>query len=368
MYDPRIRALAKVLVEFSASIETGDRVLIQAQPVAEPLVLQLVEAILKAGGHPHVLIRPPSLGEIFLAHANEDQLTLPPAFELQAYREFESRIRIHSLTNTRSLSNVDPGRMQLAARAWEPILSAQFDRGGRGEFKWVTTLYPTQAYAQDAGMSLTEFEQFAYRGCHVDDPSADAIKYWNDLELGNQRFIQMLEGHDQVRVQSPSCELTFSIKGRTFLGGCRHNMPDGEVFTGPVEESAQGWIRFQYPSIVGGSEIDGIELEFDEGKVVSARARTNDALLQARLETDAGSRYIGEFGIGTNYGIQRYTGHGLFDEKIGGTIHFALGRGYPETGSKNQSSIHWDLITEFREDSRIIADGQIVYENGAFRE
>ena len=217
-------------------------------------------------------------------------------------------------------------------------------------------------------MSLSEFEDFVFQACHVDDPEQDAIAYWESVDNEQERLVEAFEGHDRVQVQGPNCDLTFSIKGRTFMNASgRFNMPDGEIFTGPVEDSMTGRVRFTYPTADEGNVVDGVELVFEKGRVIEAHADRNQEFLDEKLATDEGARYVGEFAIGLNYGVQRPTMNILFDEKIGGSFHMALGLGYPETGSVNKSAIHWDMITDMREDSRILLDGEVIYQNGHFK-
>ena len=373
MTDHRIDRLAQVLVEYSTRIGRGDRVLIEAEPHAEPLVRALFVHILKAGGHPQLLMSLsglPSSGlkDVFLAYANDEQLDFVPPFYKLAYDTFESRIRIWSESNTKALTNIDRARLSRRSKAMAPILQAQLTRGGRDEFRWITTMFPTDAYAQDAEMSLSEFEDLFFRACHVDDPDQDPIAYWKAVEDDQQKAIDALSGCDQVIVRGPNCDLTLSIKDRVFINACGHsNMPDGEIHTGPVEKSTDGWIRFSYPAVHGGIEVEGIELKFVEGRVVDAKAEKNQALLEHMIEIDDGARYLGEFAIGTNFNIQQLTRNILIDEKIGGTIHVALGSGYPKTGSVNKSAIHWDMITDMSEGGEIIVDGNVIYQDGAFR-
>jgi aminopeptidase len=349
-------------------------VLLEGTPLAEPLFRALYKGILEAGGHPHLLVSldgPTTffsgLDEVFLEHASAEQLDHPPTFFDHAYKEFESRIRIHSAVNTRGLSKKDKQKMARRAKAVQSITADQFRRGETGEFKWMTTLFPTNAYAQDAEMSLAEFEDFVFHACHVDDPEQDAIAYWQSVDKEQERLVKTFEGHDQVRVTGPNCDLTFSIQGRSFINASgRNNMPDGEIFTGPVEESMTGRVRFTYPTADEGNVVDGVELVFDQGRVVEAHADKNQEFLDEKLATDEGARYVGEFAIGLNYGVERSTMNILFDEKIGGSFHMALGAGYPETGSVNKSAIHWDMITDMREESEIVLDGEVIYQNGHF--
>jgi len=368
--DPRIEKFAGVLVEHSARIRPGDRVLIEATTAAEPLVRALYIKILEKGGQPHPLVSLPDMmypdsEQLLLTYGNDSQLELVPTFLKFAYDQFESRIRIHSQTNTRALTNVDPLRLQQRKKATGIITATQMRRGAEGAFKWVTTLFPTEAYAQDAAMSLEEYANFVFNACHANE--ADPIAFWKKVEKNHRQAINHIEGHNQVVLRGPNVDLTLSVKGRKFNNSYGiHNMPDGEIYTGPVEESVNGWVRFTYPAIFNGVAVEGAELTFSNGKVSQARAAKNQDYLLRMLETDPGARYLGEFAIGTNFEINKFTGQILFDEKIGGSFHMALGAGYPETGSKNASAIHWDMICDLRTDSEITVDGELYYKNGKF--
>ncbi|MEE9512926.1 MAG: aminopeptidase [Anaerolineales bacterium] len=371
--DQRVESLARVLVEYSNEIRPGDRVLIEAEPAAEPLVRACFQEILKAGGHPHLSISLAGqvtftgLDDIFLQYANDDQLDYPPTFYNIVYENFESRIRIHSLSNTKALSSVDKTRIAKREKATQSVLENQFKRGRTREFRWMTTLFPTLAYAQDAEMNLEEFEDFVFRACHVDDPESDPITYWQSVKEEQAKIVEALNGHELIEVRGPDCDLKLSIKGRKFINGCGdNNMPDGEVFTGPVEESVEGRVRFSYPSAYRGNEVNGVELVFKQGKVVKAHADKNQQFLDSMLEIDEGARYLGEFAVGMNYGVDRITKNILLDEKIGGSIHMALGAGYPETGSVNKSAIHWDMITDMQAGGEILIDGELFYKDGRF--
>lgn len=370
MADPRVEKFAKILIEHSARVQPGDRVLIEATTEAEPLVRELYIQILEKGGHPVPLVMLPDMffpggEELLLTYGNESQLDFVPVFQKLAYDLFESRIRIHSSANTRALTSVDPVRQQRRGKTAGLITEVQMRRGAEGVFKWVTTLYPTRAYAQEADLSLREYEDFVFRACHAED--ADPIAFWMQVEQNQRAYIGRIEGHNQVILRGPNVDLTLSIKGRKFLNSCGiHNMPDGEIYTGPVEDSVNGWVKFTYPAVYSGVVVEGVELTFSNGKVTKASAEKNEDFLLHLLETDAGARYVGEFAIGTNYEINRFTKNILFDEKIGGSFHMALGAGYPETGSRNQSLIHWDMICDMRADSEILVDGEVFYRDGQF--
>jgi aminopeptidase len=365
MSDARVEKLAQILVDHSAEIIPGDRVAIEATTAAQPLVTALYSTILDRGGYPYLLLALPDQEQLLFAHAKDEQLDAVPIFRKLAYEQFESRIRIHSDTNPRSLSGVDPARLQRRQKAAASILETQMRRGADRSFKWVTTLYPTEGYATEAGMSLAAFEDFVYHACHADQ--ADPLAYWKQVETKQQKIVNRFEGHDQVVLRGPNVDLSLSIKGRNFLNASgKGNMPDGEVFSGPVEDSVNGFVHFSYPAIYSGVLVEGVELTFNNGKVTKAHAEKNQPFLMEMIDSDPGARFVGEFAIGTNYEIDRFSHNILFDEKLGGSFHMALGAGYPETGSKNKSIIHWDMICGMQKDSEILLDGDVIYKNGKF--
>jgi len=372
MSDPRVERLATLLVGYSTSLRPGDRVLLEAETPAEPLVRALFERALQAGAHPHLAISfagqdtYTGFDDSFLRLAQADQLDYPATFQELAYREFESRIRIYSSSNTRLLMQADRERAARRTRAVQSLTRTQMERGARGEFRWVTTIFPAVGHAHDADMSLGEFEAYVYAACHVDGED-DPIAYWRAFGDRQVRWAEALAEHDRVEIRSADCDLRLSIAGRRFIASCGvHNMPDGEIFSGPVESSVEGWVRFSFPSVHKGNEVEGVELTFEQGQVVSWRASRNQTYLEQMLNTDAGARFLGEFGVGTNPALQHLTRNILLDEKMGGTVHLALGAGYPDTGSLNRSAIHWDMLCDMRRDSEIRVDGEVVYRNGAF--
>ena len=365
MVDPRVERLAKILVDHSAQIKPGDRVAIEATTAAEPLVRALYAAILERGGHPYPLMELTDQDEILFSIAKDEQLDAIPPFRMLAYDQFESRIRIHSATNPRALSGVDPARQRRRQKSLAPILEAQMRRGADRSFKWVTTLFPTEGFAAEAGMSIHDYEDFVYSACHAGE--ADPVAAWKKLEANQRRIIDRLQGHNQVTLRGPNVDLSLSIQGRKLINCAGlNNMPDGEIFTGPVEDSVNGWVRFSYPAIYNGVMVEGVELTFANGRVAKATAASNQPFLLEMCDSDPGARYLGEFAIGTNYEIDRFSHNILFDEKLGGTFHMALGSGYPETGSHNKSMIHWDMICGMQTDSEIVVDGELIYKNGNF--
>ena len=367
MTDYRVQKFATILVDHSIRCQTGDRVLIEATTLAEPLVRELYSLILDRGGQPHLALAFPDQEEIFMAHAADHQLDFIPTFQNLAYESFEARIRIGSMANTRAMSGVDPSRLARRQKALAPILRTQMKRGAEGSLKWVSTLFPTTAYAMEAEMALHDYENFVYRACHADETTPDPAAYWRGVDERQRRIIDRLQGHDQVVLRGPNVDLSLSIKERIFLNSAgRHNMPDGEVYTGPVEASVNGWVRYTYPAVYQGRVVEGVALTFENGKVVNATAEKYQDLLLKMLDIDPGARYLGEFAIGTNFEIDRSTKNILFDEKIGGSFHTALGAGYPETGSLNKSLIHWDMICDMKTDAEILVDGEVLYRNGEF--
>ncbi len=366
MADPRVVNLARTLVHYSASVEAKDRVAIFGKPVAEPLLVEVYRQILQAGGYPYLFVGLNGLDHVFFSEASDDQLQHVSRVEQMVRGEFEALISVRSQQNTRSLTNIDPRKQSLRAKANGPLMETFMERSAAGELRWVGSLYPTAGYAQDAEMSLSEFEDYVYSTTFADNE--DAIAEWQAIHREQQRLVDWLSDKRRLEVKGPHVDLDLSIEGRAFINGDgKRNMPSGEIFTGPVEDSVNGWARFTYPAVTAGREVEGIELRFEAGRVVEASAEKNEAYLLRMLDTDEGARYLGEWAIGTNKKIDRFIKNILFDEKIGGTIHMAIGAGYPETGSLNRSAVHWDMICDMRDGGQIFADGDLFYESGEFK-
>jgi aminopeptidase len=363
--DPRVERLAEMLVEYSTGVGRGDLVYIDASLAAGPLVSALYEKVLEAGGHPQLRTDVDGTAEILLAHGTRAQVEWLNPASIDAVEHADVRIAVEAETNTRALTGIDPARQSQHARAREPLRKRYFERSAAGELRSVVTLFPTQAAAQDAEMSLAEYEDFVYRAGLLDapDPGAD----WAAL---GDRFTELaawLGEKRELRVVGEGTDLTLGVEGRKWIPCDGHeNFPDGEVFTGPVETSVAGRIRFSYPASFAGRRVSGIELEFKDGEVVDSRATHGEQFLREMLALDDGSRRAGEFSFGMNEAVQEFTGHTLFDEKIGGTVHLALGASYPESGGTNESALHWDLVCDLREGSEVYADGELVYANGRF--
>ncbi|MFW5748696.1 MAG: aminopeptidase [Chloroflexota bacterium] len=366
MADVRAQRLAHLLVHYCTEVKPGQWVGILGDVCTLDMLRLVHQEVVHAGGHPHLMMSDERMNRDFLREASDDQFAwLNPA--LQAYYDdADVYIRIGGAPNTRAMTGIPASRVQALRKAQRSFLDTRLHRAARGEFRWVGTWFPTEASAQEANMSLEEYEDFVYSATFCD--KADPVAEWLKIRAMQQEKIDWLAGRKNIALNGPNIDLKLSIDGRTFINsdGTR-NMPSGEIFTSPVEESVNGWVRFSYPSIVGGRAVSGIELTFKDGKVVEASAEQNEDLLYAQLDTDDGSRYLGEFAIGTNFGINRFTGNILFDEKIGGTVHMAIGQGYPETGSKNSSAVHWDMICDMRNDSEIHIDDELFYRNGQFQ-
>ena len=367
MYDARVEKFARILVDYSTQVKPGDRVAVYSSVDALPAVQALYKLLLERGALPDVLLNFPEQYEILLETGSEEQLTFTPPLHKMAFEDFDVLIKVRAEPNTRFTAQVEPRRQESFERGRAELIKAQMRRGATGELRWMSTIYPTNAYAMEADMGLREYMDFFFRACHADEGTPDPVAYWRGIHAEQQKIIDRIEGHDRVELRGPNVDLRLSIKGRKFLNASGiHNMPDGEVYTGPVEDSVQGWVRFNYPCVYIGREVQGVELKFEDGKVVEACAQKNEEFLLQMLNSDPGARYLGEFAIGNNYEIDRFTRSILFDEKIGGSFHMALGASYPETGGKNTSVIHWDMICDMRTDSEILVDGDVIYRNGKF--
>jgi aminopeptidase len=347
-------AFAELLCEWCLETAPAQQVLIAATTLAEPIVVSLHRAVLQRGAWPLLRIAPPGLLEQFYAVAGDAQLDGFAPLELTEVEQMDAYVRIDAPENTRALAGVDPARIARAARARRPIQEARLAR------RWCGTLWPTPGLAQQAGMSLRDYEAFVAGALFLDRP--DPVAAWRGLSERQAALVERLSGAREVRIEADGTDLRLRVDGRTWINSDgRRNMPSGEVFTGPLERSANGHIRFTVPTGPPGVQVEGVALEFVDGEVVAARADRGEHYLQTALRTDAGARFLGELGIGTNPGIDRATGSILLDEKMAGTVHLALGRSYPETGGTNDSALHWDLICDLRAGGRIAVDGESVH-------
>lgn len=361
MIHPLHEKYAKLLVEYCTEVREGENVSINVDTLAESVARAVYREVLRTGGIPHLRMSYPELAEDVLELASESFFESEPTLDLSEIKQIGAWIRIRAPHNTRALQNADKSKVSRLQKRNRPVQNIRVR-----ETKWVGTLYPTPAGAQDAGMSLEEYERFVYGAMFLYDD--DPVAKWGEIHDMQARLIERLAEADEVHIRGDGTDLKMSVKGRTWVNSAgHHNMPSGEVFTGPVEHSAEGHITYTVPSAVNGVEVEGVRLRFEGGKVIEARADKGDDLLQSQLETDSGARFLGELGIGTNYNIQKATKSILFDEKIGGTVHLALGQSYEETGGTNESAIHWDMICDLRRGGAIYLDGELFQENGEFK-
>jgi aminopeptidase len=288
-----------------------------------------------------------------------------PPDSMLAIEQVDVLISVRAPENTRALSGIDPGRQQMQQLARKDWLEIYHRRSASGDLRWTVTNYPCQAFAQEADMSLVDYEDFIYKATFADrDKPVDA---WQEIHDEQQKIVKWLFGKKNIEIIGIHADISMSIEGRSFINSSgTTNMPSGEIYTSPVEESVNGWVEFTYPVVRMGREIHGVRLEFKDGKVVKASAEKNEAYLIEVLDTDEGSRYLGELGIGTNFGIDRFTKNVLYDEKIGGSFHLAIGNSFEKAGGKNNSTVHWDMICDARVDTKITVDGVLFYENGKF--
>jgi len=361
MTDPRVNRLARLLVNYSRNVKRGHKVMLSGPSAAEPLLLELGREVLRRGGHPMYRMGPNRAAEVFYAEAKPAQLAFVPASAMAAAKEADHYLTVIADTNTQALAGVDPKKQTTVQKARRPLQDYILSKN-----EWTLALYPTEAYAQDAGMGLEEFEDFVYAACRVD--KKDPVAEWKKARAFQEKIVRRLRGADEIHIVAPDTDLTLSVKGRKWINSSgSHNMPDGEVFTGPVETSAEGAIRYTYPVCTRGKEVVDVRLEFEGGRVVRASAEKNEAFLKTMLATDDGATRLGEVAVGTNYGIQRFVKNILFDEKIGGSVHLAVGRSYTETGGRNQSAIHWDMICDLRHGGYLEVDGKVLQADGKFR-
>jgi len=366
MRDTRAEALAQILVRYSTRVGEGDVCVIQSTTPAEVLVQAVYEEVLRAGGLPIIQLSTEGAQSAFFDLASDKQLDwIPPTSEWIA-ENADVRIGIMADVNSQELSGTDPKRQARVSKARQPLMEATMRRSAAGEHRWALTLFPTHAYASEAGMSLRDYEDFYYSACLATD--GEPVTAWERQSEEVKRLSDWIQGKEEVHVTGPGTDITLGVAGRQWIP-CygEHNMPDGEFFTGPIEDSVNGEISFSFPASYGGRTVSGVRLSFKDGKVVDATADQGEAFLIEMLDTDEGARRLGEIGIGTNYGIATGTKEILLDEKIGGTVHMAVGMSYPETGGSNSSAVHWDMVCDLRSGGALNVDGVELQRDGRFQ-
>ena len=365
MRDQRAEALAQILVRYSTRVGEGDVCVIQSTTAAEPLVQAVYEEVLRAGGLPFMALTTEEAAPAFYDLASDAQLDWVPPPGRWAAEEADVRIAIMGDANTRALSQADPKKQARAQTARRELMEASMRRAAAGEHRWAVTLFPTQAYASEAGMSLRDYEDFYYAACLATD--GDPLTAWERQSDEVKRLAEWIEGRQEVRITGPGTDITLGVSGRHWIPCTgEHNMPDGEFFTGPVEDAVDGEVTFSFPATYAGREVSGVRFRFEAGRVVDASAERGEEFLLEMLDTDDGARRLGELGIGTNYGIATGTKEILLDEKIGGTVHMAIGMSYPESGGTNSSAVHWDMVLDLRQGGTITVDGTELQRDGRF--
>jgi len=354
MQDSRLQKTARVLVDYSTRVKKGDRVIISTQIGAAPLALAVYRLCLERDAYPVIRCTVPGANYLFFKHAKEHQLKRFPKVAMYEMKNTDVNIHLFASFNTRELASISPKRISARAKVMKPVSRWRSDKT-----RWVLFDFPTRAFAQEAGMSIFEYEDFVFKAIDLD---------WHKFSLRMHEIADAINKADHIKIVGTNTEIEMEHKhGRCIVGDGLNNMPGGEVFTAPDKFSVSGHIQFDFPSVRYGTVVRGIKLKFDKGKVISASADSGEALLKEMINMDKGSCYIGELGIGCNYNISRQTNNTLFDEKIGGTIHLALGNAYPECNGKNKSALHWDLIKDLRKKgSAIYLDGKLFQKDGKF--
>jgi aminopeptidase len=366
MSDPRVAKLADLLVNYSLELQAGQQVRIDGGTVAAPLVRELYRHALRAGAHPRTRIDVEGVDVITLAEASELQLTFVSELDRQDVEQIDAFITIWGDRNTRALSQADPARVSRRIGSRRELINRLWERIDADQAKWVGTRFPTEAHAQDAEMSLSDYEDFVYSACHVRE-SEDPVAHWRGTSAVLNARARELETFRELRIVGPDTDLRLGVEGRGWIGADgKLNMPDGEIFTSPLETETEGEIRFSFPAIFHGRSVEDVRLRFEGGRVVAAEAKTGNDYLQSLLDLDDGSRILGELAFGLNYEIDRFTRDILFDEKIGGTVHLALGASFKKVGGENDSGLHWDMICDLRDEGEIYADGELVWKAGHF--
>jgi aminopeptidase len=363
--DPRVERLGELVADYSLALQPGHVVRIDGFEVASPLALAVFRAAVAADARAYVNITLEGLTELLVEQGSEEQLTFISPIRWSEVENLDALVTIWAETNTRSFTRADPERHSRMIAAHRQLSNRRWERISKGEMRWCGTLHPTHAHAQDADMSLEDYEAFFFAACHTD--KADPASHWRDVSGALGARAEELASVRELRILGPDTDLRVGVAGRKWLAADgKYNMPDGEVFTSPLETETEGEIRYTFPAIFQGREVEDVRLRFQEGRVVAAQASHGNDYLQSLLDMDDGARVLGEVAFGLNYEIDRFTRNILLDEKIGGTMHLALGAGFQETGASNSSGLHWDMICDLREEGEVYADGELIWKAGAF--
>lgn len=354
--DQRTRELAKIAVNYSIKVKPKQKIILSGGSEAIPFLVELYKEIILKGAYPSVKVGLPNIDNFFFKYAKSHQLSFFPKKYFEEIKNSDAIIGINTDENTRSLTSANPEKISAREKILFPI--SDYVVNSRPKFKRVTIAYPCQAHAQEADMSLIEWENFVYKACLID---------WKKFSKKLAKINKIFEKGKKVWLKGKDVDLKFSITGKNSIyGDGTENMPDGEIYMAPVRESLNGYIKFEYPRIYSGKRISGVYLKFKNGKVIDYDAEENKDFLKSILNSDKNSSYIGEFGIGMNPSITRYSNNLLFDEKISGTIHLALGMAYKDNGGGNDSTVHMDIVKDMSKSS-IILDGKVAQQNGKWK-
>ena len=355
---------ARLLVEYCLEIQEGERLFISTTTLAEPLVREVYRWAIRKGAMVETDLAFREQKRIFLNEAGEAQLKYVSPLYKMAMAEFDAYLHIRAPFNLREDQNVPADKSKIRREALSSTMKTYFERTATRDLKRNLCQYPTNANAQEAGMSLEEYQNFVFNACKLNEP--DPIASWLAVRKQQQQIVDLLNQRKKVQYKGPDIDIEFSTAGRTWINSDgQTNMPSGEVYTSPVEDSVNGHIHFSYPAVYSGHLVEGVTLWVKDGYVEKWEAKQGQAFLDHIFQIE-GARRFGEAAIGTNYAISQFTKNILFDEKIGGTIHMAIGQSYLQTGGKNQSSIHWDMIANMKDGGVIYADDEKIYEDGNF--
>ena len=362
MTDIRLSKYAKTLINYSLSVKKYNRVIIQGYPAAMPLIEECFHEVINVGAYPYVILRH-DLNEILLKDGKDHQISFVSPISETITATADKLLNIGGGYNTKYMSSIDPEKLSMFNKAHGKIGKIHNERTNKGLLKWSLCMYPTQSLAQEAGMSLHDYTEFIYEACLLNHE--DPISAWKEVSRAHEKIIAYLESKEDLKVKSEGTDISMKIKGRKWINSDgQTNFPSGEVFSAPIENSVNGIIRFSFPGIYGGQEVEDIRLKFKNGIVTDATASKGEQLLNTLLKMDNGSNKVGEIAIGTNYNITKFTRNMLFDEKIGGTVHMALGKAYAQSGGINESGIHWDMLCDMKNGGEIYADGECFYRDG----
>jgi aminopeptidase len=354
MIDPRVKKLAELLVDYSVFVKKGENVIISGSSNEADLINEIYRLVIKRGAYPYVDVGLPGMSYIYYKNASIEQLKKYPKIRDYIIKSCQKYIGIGSPTNTREFSNIDPSKLAIRSKVTRPI--SDYVVNSQPKMYRTTLDYPVPALAQDAEMSTEEYEDFLFSACLLD---------WKKLSKRFTHLQKVLNSGKVVRIVGEDTDLTLRIYKKSFVvDDGKENMPGGEIFCAPEKFSAEGHIRFTYPAIRDSVQVDNIYIEFKKGKVVKATADKNEKFLKQMIALDKGSCYLGELGIGMNPKVTKFTKNLLFDEKIGGTIHLALGMAYKQCGEPNKSALHWDIVKDLRKGGAIYLDGKLIQKNG----